>query len=162
MVCMDITDEDKKYMTVAIRLSEQSITDGGGPFGAIVVKDGKVIGRGTNCVTTSNDPTAHAEIVAIREACKILNSFQLEGCTLYTSTEPCPMCFGAIYWARLDKVCFANTREDAAHIHFDDTLIYNEIAVPHNKKKIPFVQLMREEAQVAFSVWNEKGDKVKY
>lgn len=159
---MNINDKDKEYMAEAIKLSEKSVESGGGPFGVIIVKDGKIIGRGINQVTTHNDPTAHAEIVAIREACKELNSFQLDGCSIYTSTEPCPMCFGAIYWARPDAVYFGNTKEDAAKINFDDSFIYEEIDTPIDERKIPFTQLMREEAQKAFSMWDEKEDKIEY
>jgi len=134
----------------------------GGPFGAIVVKNGKIVGVGNNRVTSSNDPTAHAEVTAIRDACKNLNTFQLDGCVLYTSCEPCPMCLGAIYWARPDKVYYANTREDAAHIGFDDDFIYNEINLPMNQRRIPFEQLGREEALKIFQQWSEKTDKQEY
>lgn len=159
---MNTSDKHKEYMAEAIRLSEESMESGGGPFGAVVVKDGKIIGRGTNQVTTHNDPTAHGEIVAIREACKELGNFQLNGCSIYTSTEPCPMCFGAIYWAHLDAVYFGNTREDAAEINFDDSFIYEEIDTPANERRIPFTQLMREEAQNAFRIWSEKEGKTEY
>lgn len=156
------TNEDKKWMAEAIKLSEQSVNAGGGPFGTVVVKDGKIIGSGTNQVTTHNDPTAHGEIVAIREACKELNNFQLNGCLVYTSTEPCPMCFGAIYWARPDAVYFGNAKEDAAKINFDDSFIYEEIDISIEERKIPFTQLMEEEAKKAFKMWDEKEDKVEY
>ncbi len=134
----------------------------GGPFGAIVVKDGVVVGRGNNKVTSSNDPTAHAEVVAIRDACKTLNSFQLDGCVIYTSCEPCPMCLGAIYWARPEKVYFGCTREDAAAIQFDDDFIYREMAAPIGERKIPMEQLLHEEALAVFRKWAAKGDKVGY
>ena len=159
---MNITDKDKEYMAEAIKLSEQSVKSGGGPFGTIIVKDGKIIASGSNQVTTSNDPTAHGEIVAIRKACKALNSFQLKGCSIYTSTEPCPMCLGAIYWARPDRVYFGNTKEDASEINFDDSFIYKEIEIPKDERTIPFFQLMREEAQKAFKMWTEKEDKIVY
>ena len=159
---MNITNKDKEYMAEAIKLSERSVESGGGPFGTIIVKDGKIIASGSNQVTTSNDPTAHGEIIAIRKACKALNSFQLKGCSIYTSTEPCPMCLGAIYWARPDRVYFGNTKEDASEINFDDSFIYKEIEIPKDERAIPFFQLMREEAQKAFKMWTEKEDKIEY
>lgn len=151
------------FMFEAIELSIRNVRDGkGGPFAAIVVKDGRVIARGTNLVTSTSDPTAHAEIVAIREACKALKSFQLDGCEIYTSCEPCPMCIGAIYWARPAKIYFGSTRQDAAKIGFDDSLIYNEITKSISKRKIPMIQCMREEALAAFREWQEKADKIAY
>ncbi len=151
------------FMQEAIRLSIEQMRAGkGGPFGAVVVKDGQIIARGFNQVTSSNDPTAHAEVTAIREACKALGTFQLEGCELYTSCEPCPMCLGAIYWARPDKVYYANTQVDAAAIGFDDQFIYDEIAIPMPQRRIPFVHFMREEALTAFKEWQEKEDKLAY
>lgn len=151
------------FMFEAIELSIRNVRDGkGGPFAAIVVKDGRVIARGTNLVTSTSDPTAHAEIVAIREACKALKSFQLDGCEIYTSCEPCPMCIGAIYWARPAKIYFGSTRQDAAKIGFDDSLIYNEITKSIWKRKIPMIQCMREEALAAFREWQEKADKIAY
>lgn len=151
------------FMAEAIELSRANVRDGsGGPFAAIIVKDGEVIARGTNLVTSTNDPTAHAEIVAIREACKRLKTFHLSGCELYTTCEPCPMCLGAIYWARLDRVYYANTRYDAAHIGFDDLSIHNELSLPLSDRKIEMVQMMREEALVAFREWEEKEDKIPY
>lgn len=134
----------------------------GGPFGAVVVKDGEIIGRGGNKVTSSNDPTAHAEVVAIREACKNLGVFQLDGCEIYTSCEPCPMCLGAIYWARPDKVYYGCDKLDAAHIGFDDAFIYKELDLPLKDRKIPFVQMSREEALRIFNEWDEKEDKIEY
>jgi tRNA(Arg) A34 adenosine deaminase TadA len=134
----------------------------GGPFGAVIVKDGKIVGTGNNQVTSSNDPTAHAEVTAIRDACKNLNSFQLDGCIMYTSCEPCPMCLGAIYWARPDKVFYANTREDAANIGFDDDFIYTEINVEMSERKIPFEQISRDEALKVFNEWAQKSDKTEY
>ncbi len=134
----------------------------GGPFGCVVVKDGKIVGRGNNKVTSNNDPTAHAEIIAIRDACKNLNSFQLEGCEIYTSCEPCPMCFGAIYWARPDKVFYGCSQQDAADIDFDDKFIYKEIQLPYDKRSIPFEQFARDIAIEPFQKWNEKEDKTVY
>lgn len=151
------------FMAEAIRLSVESVTEhNGGPFGCVVVKDGKIIARGFNQVTQHNDPTAHAEIVAIREACKNLNSFQLSDCEIYTSCEPCPMCLGAIYWARPKKVYYANTRKDAAAIGFDDDFIYVELKADLAERRLPFVQLMQEEAQQAFRLWAQKEDKKEY
>ncbi len=156
-------DQDNTFMRQAIGESLKGMErNEGGPFGAIVVKDGIVVGRGNNQVTSSNDPTAHAEVVAIRDACKNLNSFQLDGCVMYTSCEPCPMCLGAIYWARPDKVYFGCTREDAAAIDFDDDFIYREIVAPIGDRKIPMEQLLQEEAKEVFRKWAEKGDKVEY
>ena len=151
------------FMAEAIRLSVESVTEhNGGPFGCVVVKDGKIIARGFNQVTQHNDPTAHAEIVAIREACKNLNSFQLSDCEIYTSCEPCPMCLGAIYWARPKKVYYANTRKDAAAIGFDDDFIYVELKADLAERRLPFEQLMQEEAQQAFRLWAQKKDKKEY
>lgn len=150
-------------MKIAIELSNRGMDEGkGGPFGAVVVKDGKVVGKGHNQVLNDNDPTAHAEVVAIRDACRNLETFQLTGCELYTSCEPCPMCLGAIYWARPDKVYYANTRDDAAAIGFDDAFIYDEIPLPLHERKIEMIPLGREEAQIAFKRWAEKNDKVLY
>ena len=152
-----------KFMRKAIRLSIANVEKlNGGPFGAVIVKDGKVIARGTNKVTATNDPTAHAEIVAIRKACKILKTYQLTGCEIYTSCEPCPMCLAAIYWARPDKIYYANSKEDAAAINFDDNLIYEEIAKPVSERKIFTQQLLREEAQAAFKKWSETPNKIEY
>jgi tRNA(Arg) A34 adenosine deaminase TadA len=134
----------------------------GGPFGAVVVQKGKIIGRGWNCVTSANDPTAHAEISAIREACKKLKTFRLDDCELYASCEPCPMCLAAIYWARFKTIYYANTRKDAAAIQFDDDLIYREVALPVSRRKIPMKQLMRDEALKVFAEWKSKPDKVRY
>jgi guanine deaminase len=151
------------YMQEAIRLSIQNVDAGqGGPFGAVVVKDGKIIARGTNQVTSSNDPTAHAEVVAIREACRVLDSFQLTGCEIYTSCEPCPMCLGAIYWARPDAVYFANTKADAAAIRFDDQFIYEELGRPIQDRKLFTRQMMRDEALEAFKRWQSSESKKEY
>ena len=151
------------FMQEAIALSRKNIREGkGGPFAAVVVKEGKIIARGTNLVTSTDDPTAHAEIVAIREACRTLETFQLTGCDIYTSCEPCPMCLGAIYWARPDNVFYANTHIDAANIGFDDFFIYKEIALPINERRIPMIQMMREEATIAFEEWQKSQDKIHY
>lgn len=156
-------EKHKEFMQAAIELAKRGMeSNTGGPFGAVVVKDDKIIAEGCNKVTSLNDPTAHAEVVAIREACKVLNTFQLNGCTIYTSCEPCPMCLGAIYWARPDKVFFAATKEDAASIDFDDHFIYDEIELNLAKRHIPFRNLMREDAQRIFELWQSKDDKTNY
>jgi len=155
-------DYEKKFMQRAIELSKQSVENGGGPFGAVIVKDGKIIAEASNSVTHDNDPTAHAEVNAIRKAAKKLNSYDLSGAEIYTSCEPCPMCLGAIYWARLDKIYFANTKNDAKAIGFDDSFIYEEIEKPYEQRKIPTIQIMRDEALVAFKMWEEKEDKIEY
>ena len=151
-----------KFMSRAITLSIESVKTGGGPFGSIIVKDDKIISEGFNKVTSTNDPTAHGEIVAIRDACKKLNNFNLKGSELYSTCEPCPMCLSAIYWARIDKIYYANTREDARKIDFDDSLIYSEFKKNINERKIPMTQMMRSEALIAFKLWDKKKDKVKY
>ena len=158
-----MTNEEEVFMKEAIRLSITNVTEGkGGPFGAVIVKDGKIIARGANQVTSSNDPTAHAEVVAIRNACKILDTFQLDGCDLYTSCEPCPMCLGAIYWARPARLFYANTKADAAAIQFDDQFIYEEIELPLGERKLFTKQLLREEALEAFRLWQKSNAKVEY
>ena len=152
-----------KFMKKAIRLSIANVEKGnGGPFGAVIVKDGKVIARGVNNVTSANDPTAHAEVVAIRKACKTLKTYQLTGCEIYASCEPCPMCLAAIYWARPDKIFFAASKEDAAAIDFDDKLIYEEIAKPIAERKIFTQQILREQALEAFKKWSESPNKIEY
>ncbi len=152
-----------QFMEEAIALSIQNVQDGkGGPFAAVVVKDGKIIAQGTNQVTSQNDPTAHAEVVAIRNACQTLETFQLDGCEVYTTCEPCPMCLGAIYWARPAKIYFANTRQDAAEIGFDDEFLYNEMQQAIAQRQIPTTQIMRDEALVAFRNWQAKSDKITY
>jgi tRNA(Arg) A34 adenosine deaminase TadA len=154
---------ESDFMQIAIDLSKKGMEEGrGGPFGAIVVRDDEIIGKGYNNVLATNDPTAHAEIMAIREACKNLNSFQLEGCDIYTSCEPCPMCLGAIYWARPDKVYYANTRKDAADAGFDDSVIYTEISLPVSKRRIPMYQLNHKEALAALTEWKKKVNKINY
>lgn len=156
-----MTHED--YMRMAIELSEYNVKNGlGGPFGAVIVKNGDVIARSANKVVPTNDPTAHAEVSAIRLACQELNSFSLEGCVIYTSCEPCPMCLGAIYWARLDKIYYANTKADAARIGFDDQFIYEEIDMPMEKRTLPHTQVLRDEAIGAFRLWEESEGNTKY
>jgi tRNA(Arg) A34 adenosine deaminase TadA len=158
-----MSEQDATFMKRAIALARAGMDSGqGGPFGCVVVMDGSIIGEGSNQVTSTNDPTAHAEIVAIREACKALKSFQLDGCSIYTSCEPCPMCLGAIYWARPDKVFFACTREDAAEVGFDDELIYNEIALPNAERLRVMVSLLRDEGVALFKDWADKPDKIEY
>ena len=151
-----------EFMKRAIQLSIESVNKGGGPFGCIIVKDEKIVSEGSNKVTSTNDPTAHGEIVAIREACKKINNFNLNGCELYSTCEPCPMCLSAIYWARIDKIYYANTRKDAQKIDFDDSLIYSEFKKNINERKIPMIQMMRTEALQAFELWDKKTDKIKY
>jgi len=150
-------------MARAIQLSIESFHSGrGGPFGAVIVRDGKIVAEAMNQVTSTNDPTAHAEVIAIRQACAKLSVFELKDCELYTSCEPCPMCLGAIYWARLARVYFANSAEDAARIGFDDSLIYSEMKLPYTRRRIPTVQIMREEALDGFRLWADKPDKITY
>jgi guanine deaminase len=150
-------------MQRAIALSRENVRSGvGGPFAALVVKDGAIVATGVNQVTATLDPTAHAEVVAIRSACQTLGTFQLSGCELYTTCEPCPMCMGAIYWARFDKVYYANTRADAAKIGFDDSLIYEELALPIESRKIAMEQMMRDEALAAFREWEQSQTKIQY
>lgn len=155
--------QQHECMKEAIRLSIEGVTSqAGGPFGAVVVKDGMIVGRGYNSVTSTNDPTAHAEVMAIRDACRNLGTYQLAGCELYTSCEPCPMCLGAIYWARPDKVYYACSRDDAAEGGFDDSFIYDEVPLPIAERKIPMEQLLPEEAQEAFRIWKAMEDKQEY
>ena len=149
-------------MRKAIELSINSVRNGGGPFGAVIAGEGEIIAEGSNGVTIYNDPTAHAEVTAIRKACEKLGTFELKGCEIYTSCEPCPMCLGAIYWAHLDKVYYANDRKDAADIGFDDDFIYQEIEVKPQYRKKPSEILMREEGLEAFRIWNKKTDKIEY
>lgn len=154
---------EKRFMQHAIALSRKGMESGdGGPFGAVVVKGDEIIGEGWNQVLATTDPTAHAEVVAIRQACERLGAFQLTGCEIYTSCEPCPMCLGAIYWARPQRVYYANTKEDAAAIDFDDSFIYKELEVPHTEKRIPLIPMPEQEALAVFREWKEKGDKTLY
>lgn len=156
-------EEQERFMREAIRLSIENVTSGkGGPFGAVVVKNGEIIARSANEVTTSNDPTAHAEVVVIRKACKKLGVFQLNDCEIYCSCEPCPMCLGAIYWARPSKIYYANTKADAAAIHFDDDFIYKEIELAVGQRKLSTTQLLRDEALKAFSLWKTSSEKIDY
>lgn len=160
---MDITPREIAFMRKAIELSRKGITTNeGGPFGCVVVKDEEIIGYGWNKVTSTNDPTAHAEVVAIRDACTRLGTFQLTGCEIYTSCEPCPMCMGAIYWARPERVYYANTRVDAAAVGFDDSLIYEELTAPMDARRIPMIGIREPEAWKVFEEWREKGDKTVY
>ncbi|MBF1631860.1 MAG: nucleoside deaminase [Prevotella sp.] len=152
----------EELMQRAIELSINSVRNGGGPFGAVIAREGEIIAEGSNGVTIYNDPTAHAEVTAIRKACEKLGTFELKGCEIYTSCEPCPMCLGAIYWAHLDKIYYANDRKDAADIGFDDDFIYQEIEVKPQYRKKPSEILMREEGLEAFRLWNKKTDKIKY
>ncbi|MFH0865825.1 MAG: nucleoside deaminase [Bacteroidota bacterium] len=154
---------DIKLMTLAIQRATENVTSGnGGPFGAVIAKNGKVISTGVNSVTSDNDPTAHAEVIAIREACKKLESFQLDGCEIYASCEPCPMCLGAIYWARPDKLYFAGTKKDAAEIGFDDSFIYEEINIPYQERKINTEHVEHPESLAPFNEWKNKEDKIEY
>jgi len=153
----------KEFMEEAIRLALENVKSGkGGPFGAVVVKKGVIVGKGVNKVTTNNDPSAHAEIMAIRDACKNLNSFQLDNCEIYSSCEPCPMCLGAIYWARPSKVYYAATKHDAANAGFDDSFIYDEINKSKTERKIPFISFMQEESQIIFDAWKSSINKIEY
>lgn len=155
--------KQSEFMQEAIQLSIENVKSGkGGPFGAVIVKDGKIIAHGANSVTSNNDPTAHAEVMAIRKACEVLGTFQLDGCEIYTSCEPCPMCLGAIYWARPDKMYYANTKKDAADINFDDNFIYEELALPYADRKLETVQIMRDEALEAFKLWSESIARIEY
>lgn len=154
---------DNPFMARAIQLSIENVESrGGGPFGAVIVKDGAIIAEAANQVTTTNDPTAHAEVLAIRAACAKLGVFELRGCDIYTSCEPCPMCLGAIYWARLARILFANDAADASRAGFDDSLIYSDLARPFMERKIPAIQMMREQARAGFRAWQEKTDKIVY
>ena len=157
-----ITEQDKQFMREAIRLANESVERGGGPFGAIIVKDDEIIAGKSNSVTIDNDPTAHAEVNTIREACQKLRTFDLSGCTIYTSCEPCPMCLGAIYWARIGKIFYGNTRKDARDIQFADDFIYEELERPLDKRTVPIVPLLRDEALKTFRLWTEKADKTEY
>ncbi len=152
----------EELMKEAIRLSEENLDNGGGPFGAVIARDGEIVATGVNRVTASHDPPAHAEVSAIRAACQKLNTFNLSGCEIYTSCEPCPMCLAAIYWAHLDKVYFGNGKTDAKEIGFDDSFIYDELALPREKRKLPAEMLLDTEAIRAFKMWQKKQDKIEY
>ena len=154
--------EKSKFMLRAIELSIQSAKSKGGPFGCVIVRDNKIIAEGFNQVTVNNDPTAHAEIVAIRKACENQNNFFLKGCDLYATCEPCPMCLSAIYWSHINNIYYANTREDAKKINFDDSMIYSEFSKKIEDRKIPIKQMLRDEALKAFEIWDKKKDKIEY
>ncbi|HUL61223.1 MAG TPA: nucleoside deaminase [Anaeromyxobacteraceae bacterium] len=153
----------ERYMRRALALAQEGMETGrGGPFGAVVVWEERIVGEGTNRVTSTHDPTAHAEVVAIRAACAGLGRFELRGAEIYTSCEPCPMCLSAIYWARLDRIWYGNDRTDAARIGFDDALIYREVALPPDARRLPMARLLADEARAAFAAWERKPDKVRY
>ena len=157
-----ITEQQKIWMRQAIALSSRNIDNGGGPFGAVIVKDGKVVATGANRVTADNDPTAHAEVSAIRAAAKQLGTFDLSGCEIYTSCEPCPMCLSAIYWARIERIYYGNTQYDAKAINFDDSFIYTELSLLPEQRSIPAERMLGEEAIAAFDKWRDKEDKIEY
>lgn len=157
-----ITEQDRAFMREAIRLANESVQNGGCPFGAVIVKDGEIVAGSSNSVTIDNDPTAHAEVNTIRKACKRLGTFDLSGCYIYTSCEPCPMCLGAIYWARIDRNYYGNTRKDAADIDFADDFIYEELDKPLDKRSVPIIPMLRDEALQTFRLWSEKEDKTEY
>lgn len=156
------TNVDNQFMIRAIELSKKSVENGGGPFGAVIVKDGKMVAEGSNCVTLNNDPTAHAEVSTIRNACTALNTFDLSGCEIYTSCEPCPMCLSAIYWARIERIYFGCDKHDAKEIGFDDSFIYEQIELKPEFRSIPSKQILHEEALSAFRMWDAKDDKTEY
>ena len=158
----EITEQDISFMREAIRLANESVAAGGGPFGAVIVKDGEIIAGRSNSVTIDNDPTAHAEVNTIREACRKLGTFDLSGCTIYTSCEPCPMCLGAIYWARIGRIFYGNTRKDADEIDFSDDFIYKELDKELSSRSVPIIPMLREEALKTFRLWKEKPDKTEY
>ena len=162
MINTNFTSEDKKFMQLAIDLSIENVAQGGGPFGAVIVRNGEVIATGTNRVTESCDPTAHAEVSAIRAACAKLGDFKLSGCTFYSSCEPCPMCLSALYWAGVERIFYGNTKQDAKSINFDDSFIYDQLALDYTQRAIPCINIMREEALAGFKAWVEKVDKVLY
>ena len=156
------TSADNKFMQRAIELSKNSVEKGGGPFGAVIVRDGEMVAEGSNCVTLHNDPTAHAEVSTIRNACKTLNTFDLSGCEIYTSCEPCPMCLSAIYWARIERIYYGCDKTDAKNIGFDDSFIYEQIELKPELRSIPSKQILHEEAISAFRMWDAKTDKTEY
>jgi len=159
---LSVTKEDEKFMREAIRMADESVEKGGGPFGAAIVKDGGIVALASNSVTLDNDPTAHAEVNCIRKACAALGTFDLEGCVIYTSCEPCPMCLGAIYWAHLDRIYYANDRKDAAAIGFDDDFIYRELDKSMGERSVPIIPMIRDEALHTFKAWAAKTDKTEY
>ena len=157
-----VTEQQKEWMREAIALSSRNVDNGGGPFGAVIVKDGEIIARGANRVTADNDPTAHAEVSAIRAAAKKLGTFDLSGCDIYTSCEPCPMCLSAIYWARIGRIYYGNTQYDAKAINFDDSFIYNELSLAPEQRAIPAERMLGDEAIATFNKWRDKEDKIEY
>lgn len=157
-----ITETDRRFMKMAARIAEENIDKGGGPFGAVIVKDGEVLATGANTVTLSNDPTAHAEVNAIRSACRSTGNFSLKGCTIYSSCEPCPMCLSALYWAGVSKIYFGNTQEDAAAINFSDEFIYQELAKPRLRRSLPCIHIANDDTIKAFEKWAQKDDKIVY
>lgn len=158
----DYSEEDARFMELAIQLSEENVDLGGGPFGAVIVRDGEIVATGANRVVPNNDPTAHAEVMAIRNACQKLGTFELDGCTIYTSCEPCPMCLSALYWAGVSRICYGNTKADARQINFDDSFIYDQLDLNYADRKILCEHFMRDRALKAFQKWAEKADKVEY
>lgn len=156
------SEADARFMEMAIRLSDENVDNGGGPFGAVIVKDNNIIATGTNRVTANLDPTAHAEVTAIRNACKKLGSFKLDGCTVYSSCEPCPMCLSALYWAGVERICYGNTKHDAKEIEFDDSFIYDQLELPYSERSIKCEHFMRDKALAVFRKWQAKEDKIKY
>lgn len=159
---IQITEKDKEFMREAIRLANDSVRKGGGPFGAVIVKDGKIVAGSSNRVTIDLDPTAHAEVNTIRQACRELGTFDLSGCTIYTSCEPCPMCLGAIYWAHIDRIYYGNTRKDARDINFADDFIYEELDRPLSNRAVPIIPMLRDETLESFRLWSKKEDKTEY
>ena len=159
---MNITEQDKTFMREAIRLADESVKNGGGPFGAVIVKDGEIVAGSANSVTIDNDPTAHAEVNTIRKACRKLGTFDLSDCVIYTSCEPCPMCLGAVYWAHISRIYYGNTKKDAAAIDFADDFIYKELEQHIEHRSVPFIPLLRDEAINTFRAWEAKQDKVEY
>jgi len=160
---MENREQHEAFMRTAIELSVQNVSECiGGPFGAVIVKDGKVVAKSANKVTSTNDPTAHAEVSAIRLACTTLNTYDLSGCVIYTSCEPCPMCLGAIYWSRIETIYYANTKADAAHVGFDDKFIYEELDKPMEQRTLPIVQMLRDEAMEAFKLWETSSMRIDY
>ena len=158
----NITEQDKTFMREAIRLADESVKNGGGPFGAVIVKDGEIVAGCANSVTIDNDPTAHAEMNTIRQACRKLGTFDLSDCVIYTSCEPCPMCLGAIYWARIKRIYYGNTKKDAADIDFADDFIYRELELHKENRSVPLISLLRDEAIKTFKAWKQKEDRVEY
>ena len=157
-----ITEEDRRFMEIAIGLSEDNVDNGGGPFGAVIVRRGEIIGTGVNRVVPDNDPTAHAEIIAIRAACAKLGTFRLSGCTIYSSCEPCPMCLSALYWTGIKRICYGNTKDDTKSIGFDDASIYDQLKLAPEQRSIEYHRMMRSDALRAFYKWSSKEDKIKY